>query len=507
MRDKKEYQLSAFITVLGMTFAIAFQALCRESPVDLREEAQDKVKHGQLREAGTLLKKLIDEDRKSGGPVSDDYLRLGICLWNQGRLRDAESFFRQSLSLDKKVWGDDSVQYGRSLKTLAMVLEAEHDFSQEATLLKQAFEIYERRSPLASNALIDMSFNLSMVYYLLSRCLDADSMLERSFILQQSQLSNYRRQELGISDHDAWFPGENSYDAVIYFYSNLAASKRADSCGLREAGTASYLKGDFPSAEQAFLNALKLDRNSNPCQTKDINRNLRALAVLYEVEGKYQDAVEMYSELIRVSPKTETSYRDLINLSRQLVRQKLYSKAEILLLEAIKLEQWDKRAVPPELLKTFEELGNVYFKEGEFSKAETILKSALSQAIDTPVKDFEGYALLVSDLGLLYVNQNESDKAEAIYSDALTALEKYAPRSSATAYVLTDLAVLYTHQKEYSKAEPFFKRALSMVTEPFPSTKNGRARIIDSYVTLLRSAGRAEDADKLISKFHQAGHQ
>jgi Tetratricopeptide repeat len=74
-----------------------------------------------------------------------------------------------------------------------------------------------------------------------------------------------------------------------------------------------------------------------------------------------------------------------------------------------------------------------------------------------------------------------------------------------TATNLTNLALLYDNQQRYNDAEPLYRRAISIREKVFGSGHPDRTFSIRSYVALLRKLGRDDEAQTLESRLRGTG--
>jgi tetratricopeptide (TPR) repeat protein len=76
--------------------------------------------------------------------ISDALLVLANAKSHQGKYKEAEGLFRQSLKIDERALGKDHPSYGTSLQALAGVLSKQGEVKESEALLRQSLKIYER---------------------------------------------------------------------------------------------------------------------------------------------------------------------------------------------------------------------------------------------------------------------------------------------------------------------------------------------------------------------------
>ena len=107
--------------------------------------------------------------------------------------------------------------------------------------------------------------------------------------------------------------------------------------------------------------------------------------------------------------------------------------------------------------------GNLYFKQGENSRAEPLLKRALAIREKVLGPEHPGVAWIHNLQGTIYRDQGKYTEAEPLYKRALAILEKtFGSDHPYVAMILDNLGQLYTVQRKYAEADPLLKRALAI---------------------------------------------
>lgn len=115
------------------------------------------------------------------------------------------------------------------------------------------------------------------------------------------------------------------------------------------------------------------------------------------VEGRWEEAQQVYEEIVNINPRSPEAFS---NLGYVLYRLENYSSAIARLQKAL--------ALNPNLSHTRALLGLCYFYTNQFSRAIPILETSVKQEKDNPE--------LVQHLGLAYLKVGENEKAIAMFS-------------------------------------------------------------------------------------------
>lgn len=127
-------------------------------------EARAFFAEGKAPAAEKLYRDLLTPDLPAGGRilVLDG---LGRCLHVQGRLEEAETFFRESLRILEDLFGPDHIHVAGGLQNLARLRSERGEWEEAATLGERALNILEQNLPAGDPRIADALLNLSSHQY------------------------------------------------------------------------------------------------------------------------------------------------------------------------------------------------------------------------------------------------------------------------------------------------------------------------------------------------------
>ncbi|XP_046847292.1 uncharacterized protein LOC124440912 [Xenia sp. Carnegie-2017] len=117
---------------------------------------------------------------------------------------------------------------------------------------------------------------------------------------------------------------------------------------------------------------------------------------------------------------------------------------------------------------SYNELGGLLWKNGEYEKAKDFLERAMRIQTKTFGPDHVNIATTYNNLGLVYDHIGEHEKAKDFYERAMKIETKtFGPDHVGTAKAYHNLGLLYYNKGEYRKAKDFYERAIEMITKAF----------------------------------------
>jgi len=146
-----------------------------------------------------------------------------------------------------------------------------------------------------------------------------------------------------------------------------------------------------------------------------------------------------------------------------------------------------------------DELGVLYLRIGEYSKAYTLLKEGLEIREETLGKEHPDYALSLNNLAGLYQTINNYSEAEIFYLEALK-IREYTITKNHPDYLnsLNSLGLLYMDMGDYKKAEPLLLEALHIKEKVLGDENIEYTISLSSLGVLYKNMGFYLEAEKFL---------
>jgi len=200
--------------------------------------------------------------------------------------------------------------------------------------------------------------------------------------------------------------------------------------------------------------------------------------------------VAMLSYILQESPKTENhiaaSFRET---ARAAYLRGQLGESEALLIEALrKIPQ----AAETDRARILSDLGDVYMNEDQLPKAEQAYAQAL--AIHKRLADDSGVAMMLRNFGAVYSLQRRDDEAERALKESLRIARKARLDSTSIGRILNNFGVAYYRQGNIGKAERFFTEGLQ--TTSSANTPQYKADLLNNLGAVYQAKkkyAKAED--------------
>jgi tetratricopeptide (TPR) repeat protein len=160
--------------------------------IELNVLAMNQAEQGRPAAAESLFRQIVDrrERKNRDDPQLGTSLgNLASSLFEQGKLDEAERYYRRAHEIDRRVWGTDHVKVGIDLYNLANLEGARSRHAQAIELYGQAQRIFEKASgpdhPYVAAALTATA----NAYGAMGRWADAVPLLERSLGIRERTLA------------------------------------------------------------------------------------------------------------------------------------------------------------------------------------------------------------------------------------------------------------------------------------------------------------------------------
>ena len=216
-------------------------------------------------------------------------------------------------------------------------------------------------------------------------------------------------------------------------------------------GWAYFYSGDYPAALEFGLKSLKLAR--------EVENEERVAWCLDLVASTYKDpepAIEMYREAYDIFKKLENvegQTRILNNWANTLMESKEYEQALAMAYNSLELAK--QANLKADVVNVTATIGEILTLMGNFPEAQTKLHNA-TLLFDEYHSDISSVYILV-DLGQVYLEQNELDRAEQVLYTALEISGKMEMRNEQARCHLY-LSEIYERRTDFEKALEHYKK-------------------------------------------------
>ena len=234
-------------------------------------------------------------------------------------------------------------------------------------------------------------------------------------------------------------------------------------------GRVNYKKEDYLEAENWYLKAKLIWKNTIGSMHPDYLKNLTNLANCYYFMGNFGKAEPIYLEvketfenklLQNEHPVYLSCIFNLANLYSDLA---IYAKAEPLYIAVKSVDEIKFGKISSEYAQDLNNLGTIYLQMGEYEKAETSLLESIEIKEKIFGKDAPEYGLGLDNLATYYKAIGNNLKAEQLYLESIR-IDKtvFGKENPSYASGLNNLADLYSIMGNFEKAELLFLEAIQI---------------------------------------------
>jgi tetratricopeptide (TPR) repeat protein len=175
-----------------------------------------------------------------------------------------------------------------------------------------------------------------------------------------------------------------------------------------------------------------------------------------------------------------------------------YHQAELLLLRSLVLGEKLLGEEHPTVGKSLNLLARTYHKQGKYSEAEPLLQRALALRQRVLGPKHHAVAASMTTLGNLYGRLGKYEQAESLLTQALAINQQaLGPGHPRVASSLNNLGNLYNRQGKYKQAEPFAEQALALFEQTLGSEHPDVAAVLDTVAVAYQEIGRYSEAESL----------
>lgn len=443
---------------------------------------------GRWVEAREIAEKAVwIRERPTGGSPEDlaaSYANLGQIYQRLGMVKEAEEFLLKSLKIRRRIFGSNHPETAVSSASLGDLYAATGRFKEALIYQKEALAIRQKNFPANHPALAESQEALGSLLMKKGEFLESDRLLSESLktrqrilgaehpetsdsLLRLGQLRTLEgryneagrmlQRSLSIREKNFGKNSEKTSEALEMIgnlllktgdiaeadklYTRAKAIRLARSKNESDPSMASALEGlglvylnthRYQEGLTALKTSLKLRENFYGAQSLEAAESFEALGRYYYVTGNLDDAgkclEKSYELKRRIYKEDEGAFaaESFLQKGRLAYLQFDYRRAKAELLRAKKLWERYFGFQHPGTISTLANLGLTHLALAEYSDAKPFLEKALS--LGQALYGHESPFLVESLGGLARIawEENDIEKAKALYRDALKIQSKYA---------------------------------------------------------------------------------
>ena len=390
-----------------------------------------------------------------------------------GEYNQAKELHEKSLTIRKKIFGEDHVDVATSYDNLAMVYKCLGEFNQAKELHEESLTIRQKIFGEHHADVATSCDNLAMVYYCLAEFNQAKEGHEKALTI--------RRKIFG-EDHVA----------VAASYNNLASV---------------YDRlGEYNQAKELFEKALTIRRKVFGEDHDDVATSYNNLASAYHSLGEYSQAKELHQKAQMIYKKifgeehvaVAASYNNLASVYDRLGE---YNQAKELFEKALTIRRKVFGEDHDDVATSYNNLASAYHSLGEYSQAKELHQKA--QIIYKKIfgEDHVAVAASYNNLATVYHDLGEYRQAKELHEKSLTIRRKvFGEDHDAVATSYNNLAMVYNSLGEYSQAKELHQKAQMIYKKVFGEDHVAVAISYNNLATVYNSLGEYSQAKELLEK-------
>jgi tetratricopeptide (TPR) repeat protein len=374
-----------------------------------------------------IMKRLLGEEH-----LNEEHLNVANNLNNlaglyeaQGRYKEAEQMYLQSLAIMKCLLGEEHLNVATSLNNLAALYKSQGRYSEAAQMYLQSLVIKKRllgkEHPTVANGLN----NLALLYEDQGHYSEAEQNYLEALAMRKRLLGEEHPDvAASLNNLAALYKSQGRYsEAEQNYLKALAMRKRL--LGEEHPDVAASLnnlaalydsQGRYSEAEQNYLEALEICKRLLGNQHLNVATSLNNLAALYKSQGRYSEAEQNYLEALAIFKRLfeenhPTVATSLNNIAEFYDAQGNYNEAEQLYLEALAIWKRIVKDEHPAVAASLNNLAGIYFYQGRYSEAEQNYLEAFTIWKRLLGHEHPNLAACLNNLALLFAATNRPTQA------------------------------------------------------------------------------------------------
>lgn len=426
-----------------------------------------------------VLEAALPQIEKKQTKQSETYYRYSNLyaesLYLQLQIQQALQQMQMNIGLAKQLFGQNSLQYAKSMEVYGNGLRESGQLQEATTWLEQAVQVKKQIKDLDETEWIQTYLILGNLYADKANFQLADKYYNQSYVLAKRLAPDNQNllvsilKSMGYTHIDAGRMGE----AKLEIQQAFQIARKAN---LMDQGELLLSLANIDLQMQQYASCTN---HVEACSKFLISTNQSTgfyAAKLKEVEGllehkkgfskvglqHLQESLKLMNQLFGKASQHQASV--LSNIGIVLQETADYAGAEKVLRESLEIRTTVFGKQHPQVAISLLNLGGIYLQQARYKEADDVYLKALRMYQDFQMVQHPNYILLLNNIGLLGVKMDNYASALQIFSTLLGSLEKdplVSPQVKATFY--NNLSTLYMALFKNDSAAYFAKKAMIVI--------------------------------------------
>ena len=434
----------------------------------LFQQAEQQFRLAECPKALQTYQQVLEIRRQLGdkAEIAQALNKLGEVYSCSSKYPEALKVLEEALKIAKEL--RNSQIQGETTDLIGQVYSGQQKYPKALETLQQALILRQEAKDRVGEA--RTLTNIGSVYLNLNQLKKALEILQQALKIQQSIKDNFHEAEtlslLGV----AYIRSGKQEQGLDLLTQGLTLSRKV---GHRLAeGSILFVSGfvyfEMGKLDQAMVNlelGLPIIRQTK--NKSDESFFLALMLRIYQKQGKYQEVLDIGKELLAVA--RERNNRPLERQILSIIAAESQAQGQ----SASALEYFQQALVLAQELKQRDEEGEILFHIagvnyglGQYPKALQLLQQALSvvqrQAleINKKIKNRSGQVVNINNIGNVYLNAQQYQKALDYYQEALV-ISKEIKNPTGEATNINNIGMVYDELEQYQKALEYYQQALA----------------------------------------------
>ncbi|CAF4429180.1 unnamed protein product [Rotaria sp. Silwood2] len=346
---------------------------------------------GKYQEALSFYHKSLaiyqQESSRSQSDLATLYNHFGLVYTNMKDYSKALSFYEKSLKIYKKVLPSNHPNLATVHNNIGLIHDYCGNNSKALDFYKKSLQMYQETLPENHPNMATSQNNIGSLYYQMGDYSNALQFFQKSLEINQEILPKSHPSLVNLYNnlglvHDSM--NENSKALEFYEKSLDIADKTLPSdhpdlaSSYKNMGMIHEKMTDYVKALPFYEKSLEICQKALPTNDQRVLTLYGSIGSAYEKLGEYSKALSFYK-------KKHDALESTVSLSQHnklnfYSHQKTEQDTDELLLDSqgCKILKIKQAALRPDLATSYSEMGSLYYRIGEYSKARTFFERAVS---------------------------------------------------------------------------------------------------------------------------------